>query len=77
MEQIIYIQLLEEGTKVYRPIKAIEITQNLYTILESNEYDTEDEVWEFLSGSNVIVEEKILSGKSVLVAIKAVDPGCL
>jgi hypothetical protein len=76
MEQIIYIQLLEEGTKVYRPIKAVEITQDVYRILESNEYDAEDEIWEFLPGSNVIVEEKILSGKSVLVAIKVVDPSC-
>ena len=77
IEQIIYIQLLEEGTKVYRPIKAVEITQDVYRILESNEYDAEDEIWEFLPGSNVMVEEKILSGKSVLVAIKAVAPGSL
>lgn len=76
MEQIIYIQLLGEGTMAYRPVKAIKVAQNLFKILESNEYDSEDEIWEFIPGSNVIVEEKILSEKSVLVAIKVVYPTC-
>lgn len=65
----IYVQLLNEGSEVYRPVLSKKINDFLYELLDNN-YDPEDEEWEFLPGTIVVVEEKILSGKKELVAIK-------
>ncbi len=70
MEKNIYIQVLEEGTKVYRPVPAIEIENNIYEVQGYDIYDSEDETWEFLPGTYVLVEEQNLGGENVLVAIK-------
>ena len=63
-EIIIYIQLLNEGTDCYRPVRAVKLgnIENAYKILEDNIYDREDEEWEFEPGTNVYVEEKTLFG---------------
>ena len=70
MESIIYVELLGEGTKVYRPVPASKISDNLYKIGGSEIYDPDDEEWEFLPGSVVKVEEKTFEGKIELVAIE-------
>lgn len=70
MKSLIYIQLLEEGTKVYRPVPAIEVGESIYEIKGSSVYDPEDEIWEFIPGTRVIVERKELNGDLVLVAVK-------
>jgi hypothetical protein len=74
MEKNIYIQLLEEGTKVYRPVPAIEIDINIYEIQGFEIYDPEDEVWEYPPGTYVFVEELNLEGENVLVAIHEQNP---
>lgn len=71
MERNIYIQLLEEGTKVFRPVPAIKIDGFVYEIQGFDIYDPEDEVWEFTLGTHVFVEEQNLDGENVMVAIKA------
>ena len=70
MEKNIYIQLLEEGTKVYRPVPSLQIEDNLYEVGGFEIYDPEDEVWEFTPGTYVLVVEKNLDGENVLVAIQ-------
>lgn len=70
MERKIYIQLLEEGTKVYRPVPAIEIESNIYKVQGFEIYDPDDENWEFPPDTYVLVEEQKLDNQSVLVAIK-------
>ncbi|HNC38079.1 MAG TPA: hypothetical protein PK492_01875 [Chitinophagaceae bacterium] len=70
MEKNIYIQLLEEGTKVYRPVPSFQIEDNLYEVGGFEIYDPEDEVWEFTPGTYVLVVEKNLDGENVLVAIQ-------
>jgi len=70
MENMIYIQLLNEGTKVYRPVPASEIENKVYRIGGEEIYDPDEEVWEFPPGTVVIVEEQILEGENVLLAIK-------
>ena len=70
MERNIYIQLLEEGTTVYRPVPAIEIECFVYEVQGLEIYDPEDEVWEFTPGTHVFVEEQNLNGENVLVAIR-------
>lgn len=69
MRKDIYIQLLNEGVKVYRPVPAIEIEDRIYQLEGHELYDPEDETWEFLPGTYVIVEEQLLQNKSVLVAV--------
>lgn len=69
MKMIIYIKLLGEGTEVYRPVSAIKVNENTYEVCKLKNYDTEDEVWEFPPGTYVIVEERILDGEKVFVAI--------
>ncbi len=69
MEKIIYIQLLDEGTKVYRPVPARHIENNIYEVGGFEIYDPEDEVWEFIPGTHVLVEKQNLDGENVLVAI--------
>lgn len=70
MEKIIYVQLLGEGTVVYRPVPAIKIKDDLYKIQGREIYDSYDEEWEFLPQSVVVVQEQELEGRYVLVAIK-------
>ena len=70
MEKIIYIQLLDEGTVVYRPVPAIEVAKGIFEIMGSDIYNPEDETWEFPPSTQVLVEEKSLGGENVLVAIK-------
>ena len=74
MKRNVYIQLLEEGTKVYRPVPAIEIENNIYEVQGFGIYDPENEVWEFPPGTYVLVEEQNLGGENVLVAIKEQSP---
>jgi len=69
---IIYVRLLDEGVNVYRPVQAVAITSLVYEIKADDSYDPEDEHWEFPPGSKVIVEEKILEKKTVLVATAGV-----
>ena len=70
MKKTIYIQLLGEGTVVYRPVPAIEISENIYKIKGEKIYDPDDEEWEFLPGTIVKVEQKELEGEKVFVAIE-------
>jgi hypothetical protein len=72
MEKTIYVQLLDEGTKVYRPVSATKIQKGIYEIKSSEIYNSEDEIWEFPPNTCVIVEEQYLDGENVLVAIKEV-----
>ena len=70
MEKKIYIQLLYEGTKVYRPVPAFEVENNIYKVGGFEIYDPEDEVWEFPPGTYVLVERYKLDGENVLLAVK-------
>jgi len=70
MEKIIYIQLLEEGTEVYRPVPAIELKKDVFEVKGQVIYDPEDEIWEFKPGTRVVVEERDLDGELRLVAIR-------
>jgi hypothetical protein len=70
--KIIYVKLLDEGVQVYRPVPAIMKADNIYEIQGYDIYDIEDEIWEFGPGSCVFVEQQMLNGEAVLVAISNV-----
>jgi hypothetical protein len=69
---VIYMQLLDEGVDVWRPVSAVDIGDGRFRLLPTPDYDPEIETWEFLPGSIVAVESRRLSGGVVPVAVRAV-----
>jgi hypothetical protein len=69
----IYVRLLDEGTEVYRPVRAKHLGSLIYLIDPQSPYNSDDETWEFPPGSRVAVTNKLLSGEEKLVAIR-LDP---
>lgn len=67
----LYVYLLDEGVDVWRPTEAIDLGDGLYELLPTPDYDPEDEVWEFLPGTIVRVENKKLYNGIFPVATKA------
>jgi hypothetical protein len=64
---IVYVRLLEEGTDVYRPVPAEQISPEVF-VLSSQEVPG-DEVWEYPPGTRVKVAMKTLSEGRVPVVI--------
>jgi len=70
-ESTIYVQLVGEGTLVWRAVSAERRADGTWVILGSV---PEYEEWEFVPGTAVRCEEKLLSGDELgLVAIEAVQ----
>lgn len=70
----IYINLLEEGTPTWRPTQAIPLSNGLYKILSTVDYNPEDEIWEFLPNSIVRCEpRKAEKVGMVLLAVEQVS----
>ena len=65
---VVYIRLLGEGTEVYRPVSAQQVSSAVFILEGQDIHDANDEDWEFLPGAKVRVETKILRGEAVLVA---------
>ncbi|MBA3534866.1 MAG: metallophosphoesterase family protein [Ardenticatenales bacterium] len=68
----IYIPLLEEGTPCSRPTVGERITDEIFRVFPTENYDPEDEIWEFPPGTIVkcVIEERHVGSKrkKVLVA---------
>lgn len=69
--KVIYVQLLEEGTRVFRPTQGIRLEGEWFRLLPTDDYDPDDEVWEFPPGSTVRCELRRLNGEMALVAVAA------
>lgn len=66
----IYVQLLEEGLPVWRPVTASKLSEQIFIITGvPGRFDPDDEVWEFPLGSTVVVEEVEKEGGKVLIAV--------
>ncbi len=66
----IYVRLLDEGTEAYRPTTAELVGDDLFVILKTPNYETSNEKWEFVPGTQVRGEMRELEGKKVLIAIE-------
>lgn len=66
----IYVLILNEGIDVWRPVDALQISEGIYKIAESNQYDASDEEWEFRPGDIVLCQERSLDSRIELVAVK-------
>jgi hypothetical protein len=67
-DNLIYVKLLDEGIEVWRPIAAVRTGENTFRITEV-EQEGSGESWEFHNGQNVLVEQRVLGGEAVLVAV--------
>ena len=73
MEKIIYVQLLNEGTVVFRPVSSVEIAPKIFKVGGNDIHNSQNEKWEFLPDTIVEVEEKKLEERNVLVAVRQID----
>ena len=70
----IYIQLLDEGTTVFRPTQGLSLGNGLYEVLPTCDYNPEDEHWEFTPGSVVrCLLETRPGGKQLLIAKELIE----
>ena len=67
----VYVRLLDEGTDVWRPTRAVALVDGLYRILPTSDYDPDGEHWEFPPGSLVLLEERSMAHGQHLVATQA------
>ncbi len=66
---LIYVALLEEGTAVWRPVKADHLTGDLYRITDSvPDYES----WEFQPGDLVRCEWRDFANGRGLVAVERI-----
>ncbi len=68
--ETVYVQLLNEGTDVWRPVLGVPIGRGVYRLLPTPDYDPEDEEWEFPPDTLVECRERVLSGGRRLVAVR-------
>ncbi len=68
----IYVALLNEGLEVWRPVKALQLSDSKYKILEDNEYDKESEQWEFPPGTTVMCEKKKIKDGVIKAAVSKI-----
>lgn len=61
----IYIQLQDEGTDVWRPVKGEHIGNSQYKILSMNDSQG-DEIWEHSAGDIVQCEKVLQNGQTFL-----------
>lgn len=49
----VYVRLLNEGTEVFRPTRAIALGDGLIKLMATPDYDSENEEWEILPEATV------------------------
>lgn len=74
VSSIVFVQLLDEGTVVYRPTEAVDLGSGRYRLLPTPDYDPDDETWEFLPNTVVVCSFRTFSnGEARLVAEARTD----
>ena len=70
MEAVVYVRLLDEGTDVWRPVRATASPDGTFRLLEPDGYDPNAERWEFPPLTKVgCVTKKFTDGDEGLVAV--------
>ena len=65
----VYVELLDEGVKVWRPTTAFRVAPDIF-VLSNENYDPEDEHWAVAPGSLIKLIETQASGGLIPVAAK-------
>src|SRR5437879_8841464 len=72
-EVVVYVRLLDEGTDVWRPVRATALADGTFRLREPNGYDPNAETWEFPPSTKVrCVTRKFTDGDEGLVAVARV-----
>jgi hypothetical protein len=67
---VVYVRLLDEGTDVWRPVRAKRLPNGTFELGEPEDYDPETELWEFLPHARVkCVATNFAGGRKGLVAV--------
>ena len=70
--ETIYVYLVGEGTDVWRPTRGRRVAPMTFELLPTPGYGLAGEKWQFVPGTVVQCEERVLSGDRVLVAVRRV-----
>jgi hypothetical protein len=70
----IYVRLISEGTEVFRPTKSLDLGNGIFKLEATIDYDPEEEIWEFVPGSEVKGEFRPFESGQFLVAMSAKEP---
>jgi len=68
--ETIYVELLDEGVDVWRPVDAGPLGEGRYQLLAPADYDPETETWALLPGTVVRREVRRLGGGPVFIAVE-------
>lgn len=66
--ETVYVELLNEGTFVLRPVPAVRIGELSFRLLATDDYDAELETWSFPPGATVKCALESHGGDNILVA---------
>ena len=69
--ETVFVRLLDEGTDVMRPVPASRVSNGIYKLLKTDDYDPEYETWEFLPGKRVLCERR--GAEAALIAVAEAD----
>jgi hypothetical protein len=69
-DTVVYVRLLDEGTDVWRPVRATQLPDGTFELAEPEGYDPEAEIWEFPPHARVrCVARSFAGGEKGLVAV--------
>jgi hypothetical protein len=69
-EVVVYVRLLDEGTDVWRPVRATALPDGTFRFQEPSGYDPDAETWEFPPLTKVrCATKKFMDGDEGLVAV--------
>lgn len=69
-EEVVYVELLNEGVEVWRPVVAKVEGEGVFRLSDDQ---PEGEQWAFPPGSRVLCEDRLLSGGRTQVACRLAD----
>jgi len=69
-EITIFIRLLNEGTEVLRPTRALDLGGGLFKVLATSDYDATDEEWEFPPNSVVRAQRRSGASGEFFLAVR-------
>jgi hypothetical protein len=69
--ETIFMPLRNEGTDVWRPVKAERLSDGLFRVIGPA---PDDEEWAFAPGSTVKVQRQVLSSGEALIAVSIQAP---
>jgi hypothetical protein len=69
-DTVVYVRLLDEGTDVWRPVRATPLPDGTFELAEPEGYDPQGELWEFPPHARVrCIPKSFAGGEKGLVAV--------